>query len=90
MMVADRAKRVGCAAIRYWLGEKGLAFLMTCNYDFTPIYTEPIYKTGEPASKCSKTSEKFTGLCEWDEDYDTSEESNEIFGNEIDSVPSLL
>ncbi|XP_061390203.1 venom allergen 3 homolog [Musca vetustissima] len=69
-MVADRVHRVGCAAIRYHEPDQPLdtKFLMTCNYDYTNIYTEPIYQSGPPASKCAyNISEEYPALCDWKE-----------------------
>ncbi|XP_061397245.1 allergen Tab y 5.0101-like [Musca vetustissima] len=88
-MVADRVHRVGCAAIRYHEPDQPLdtKFLMTCNYDYTNIYTEPIYQSGPPASKCSyNISEKYPALCDWKEanyEYEIEDEEaeNATFNN---------
>ncbi|XP_011181980.2 antigen 5 like allergen Cul n 1 [Zeugodacus cucurbitae] len=91
MLVADRAHRVGCAAIRYRDPSdiNFMKLLMTCNYDYTNILGEPVYQSGLAASKCVyKISEKYPSLCDWkDAVYDySSEESVEVDnGNELDS-----
>lgn len=90
MVVADRAHRVGCAAIRYRDPNQinDMKFLFTCNYDFTNLFDEPVYQSGPTASKCVyKISEKFPGLCEWKDavyDYD-SEESVEAGPNILEN-----
>ncbi|XP_004536108.1 venom allergen 3 [Ceratitis capitata] len=92
MLVADRAHRVGCAAVHYQDPNQidDMKFLMTCNYDFTNVLGEPVYQSGPAASKCVyKISEKYPSLCDWkDAVYDySSEESLEIDnGNELDST----
>ncbi|XP_005179142.1 tabinhibitin 2 [Musca domestica] len=80
-MVADRVHRVGCAAIRYREPDQPMdtKFLMTCNYDYTNIYTEPIYQSGPPASKCTyNISDKYPALCDWKEaNYEYEIEEND-------------
>ncbi|XP_075156515.1 venom allergen-1-like [Haematobia irritans] len=87
-MVADRAHKVGCAAIHYREPNYPTItrFLMTCNYDFTNIYGEPIYQSGPSASKCLyKTSDKFPALCDWKEpvyEYENNNVDTEGYGYE--------
>ncbi|XP_055843132.1 antigen 5 like allergen Cul n 1-like [Episyrphus balteatus] len=90
-MVSDRVQRVGCAAIRYTAEPLlGYKFLMTCNYDFTNISRQRVYVSGKPASNCTnRPSGRYQGLCDWDEDYQDSEESDEIGVNSLD-IPVLL
>ncbi|XP_036320292.1 scoloptoxin SSD976-like [Rhagoletis pomonella] len=91
MLVADRAHRVGCAAIRYRdpMQANDMKLLMTCNYDFTNIFGEPVYQSGPAASKCIyKISEKYPALCDWKDaiyDYDSEESAEPDNGNELDS-----
>ncbi|XP_073828567.1 venom allergen-1 [Musca autumnalis] len=80
-MVADRVHRVGCAAIRYHEPDLPLDthFLMTCNYDYTNIYGEPIYQSGPAASKCAyNISNEYPALCDWKEaNYEYEIEEND-------------
>ncbi|XP_050329155.1 antigen 5 like allergen Cul n 1 [Bactrocera neohumeralis] len=91
MLVADRAHRVGCAAIRYRDPSdiNYMKLLMTCNYDYTNILGEPVYQSGLAASKCIyKISEKYPSLCDWKDavyDYSSEESVEEDNGNELDS-----
>lgn len=74
VMVADHVHRVGCAAIRYRQPNQlsFTKFLMTCNYDYTNIFGEPIYKSGPTAADCGVNGvhEKYPSLCDWPEDED--------------------
>lgn len=90
-MVSDRVQRVGCAAIRYTSEPLlGYKFLITCNYDFANVVQQPVYVVGKPASNCTlRPSGRYQGLCDWDEDYQDSEESDEIDVNSLD-IPALL
>lgn len=90
-MVSDRVQRIGCAAIRYTAEPLlGYKFLITCNYDFANVAWQPVYVVGKAASNCTgRPSGRYPGLCDWDEDYQDSEESDEIDGNSLD-IPALL
>lgn len=67
-MVADQVHRIGCAAVRFHQSHQApnTKFLLTCNYDFTNLFGEPIYRSGPPASKCPyRRSDKYPSLCDW-------------------------
>jgi hypothetical protein len=69
-LVSDRCKHVGCALIHFT--DKNNSNLkvsqLVCNYSFTNIIGEPIYKTGNTGENCaSGLSKKWDGLCSRDE-----------------------
>lgn len=79
LMVSDHVFRIGCAAVRF----RDLAYtklILTCNYDYTNVWDEPVYTTGPTASQCSNgVDEKYTSLCKWPE---TDEENSHDEGKE--------
>jgi hypothetical protein len=42
-MVTDRSTRIGCAMARYTQPDGWKSTLITCNYSFTNIMSQPIY-----------------------------------------------
>ncbi|XP_055390108.1 antigen 5 like allergen Cul n 1-like [Condylostylus longicornis] len=90
LMVSDRVKKVGCSAVRFSNDIRGRALYVVCNYDYNSIYGESIYKSGPSASNCDfRKSGRYRGLCDYDADYDESDESNEIDKNLLE-ISELL
>ncbi|ALC49290.1 CG9400 [Drosophila busckii] len=89
MLVSDRVHRVGCAAVRFLqTNATRYQFILTCNYDYNNIYSEPIYQAGPTASKCAqRVLDKYPALCDWntdDKDYESEEsveDSNTLDNN---------
>ncbi|KAH8274721.1 hypothetical protein KR026_000038 [Drosophila bipectinata] len=89
LLVSDRVQRVGCAGVRFLEAKTNrYQFMLTCNYDFNNIFTEPIYRTGPAGSKCDhhRVSEKFPGLCDWrDASNDNESEESAEDDNALDN-----
>lgn len=68
VMVSDKNNRVGCAMIQYqWPENKELfdAFMLTCNYQYTNIMQQPLYKKGPACSGCGtlQCNSNYKALC---------------------------
>lgn len=68
IMVSDQNNRLGCAMIQYlWPEKQNLfdAFMLTCNYEYTNILNEPVYRKGPSCSNCgvSGCSSTYKALC---------------------------
>ncbi|KAH8288182.1 hypothetical protein KR054_008152 [Drosophila jambulina] len=90
LLVSDRVQRVGCAGVRFLEPQANrYQFMLTCNYDYNNIFNEPIYQAGPPGSKCPqhRVSEKFPGLCDWQDVTSSDNESEESAedGNTLDN-----
>ncbi|EDV92479.1 antigen 5 like allergen Cul n 1 [Drosophila grimshawi] len=90
LLVADRVRRVGCAAVRFLeQSTNRFQFLLTCNYDYNNIFGDPVYKSGPTASKCAyRISKKYPALCDWKSDASNSDteeilEDNNTLDNNI-------
>ena len=67
LMVNDWNNHLGCGMIKYMKYEnKKLmnAFMLTCNYGYTNIVGEAVYRKGRPCSKCTHgCSSEYNALC---------------------------
>ncbi|XP_041781124.1 antigen 5 like allergen Cul n 1-like [Anopheles merus] len=70
-MVSDRTTAIGCGVVIYPKKMEDFVFKMVlyaCNYAITSIVHQPIYRKGEPASRCrTGTNPDYAGLCSWEE-----------------------
>lgn len=63
-MMSDRSNKVGCAGVNY---DTNYHFFV-CNYGFTIMIGEPVYKKGAVGSGCkSGRSTKYPNLCSTNE-----------------------
>lgn len=82
-MVNDNNDAVGCAMIRHQEQDPDDDLLynysyLVCNYAYTNMLGEPVYKMGETASECVRESEEFKGLCA-PGDSDTNSSTNTAY-----------
>lgn len=62
VMVNDKNDAVGCAMVRFQ--RNGFKYnYFVCNYGYTNMLKEPVYKKGKTASKCKTVHKKYKGLC---------------------------
>lgn len=60
-LISDFTHKVGCAGVNYDTNH----YFFVCNYDFSPIVGEPVYREGQVTSWCLRgRNRKFTNLCE--------------------------
>ncbi|CAG9807638.1 unnamed protein product [Chironomus riparius] len=61
-MVQDRVIRIGCASARYSTIQWATT-LVTCNYSWGNFNNQPVYRSGDPGSRCTTRHGTFTNLC---------------------------
>lgn len=67
VMVNDKNNHLGCGLSRFnypYNGRKWFGVLLTCNYGYTNIIGQSVYRSGASGSMCTRgTSKKFKNLC---------------------------
>lgn len=74
-MVNDKNVAVGCAVIGFSRDQNNLQMKyihMTCNYAYTNMLNQPVYKSGASCSKCTTgCNASYGGLCNLNENIIT-------------------
>lgn len=68
-MTQDRTNKIGCGMSKY----NNDTYLFTCNYSFTNVFGQAIYKVGKTASGCSTgVNTIYPNLCSTNEEIDAN------------------
>lgn len=64
-IIQDNAEYVGCAIAKYTNNGRMKSLLLACNYSYTNMMAQPVYKSGSSASNCGSKgrNSKYTSLC---------------------------
>lgn len=65
-MVNDKNNAIGCAMTRFKESNFHYRYLV-CNYGFTNVLDQPVYKRGSAGSNCEKRHSVYEGLCSTDQ-----------------------
>lgn len=63
-LIRDKVAYIGCGVATYdKKGFKGTHLLLACDYSYTNMIGEAVYKSGTACSECEKCHSVYLGLC---------------------------